>query len=45
MPSVHLNAAFSTAAPVAMAAYVLAALLCLALPETAVSEEDVIAAG
>jgi EmrB/QacA subfamily drug resistance transporter len=41
----HLNHAFAITAPVAAGAYSLAALLCLALPKTAVKDEDVIAAG
>ncbi|HEX3955169.1 MAG TPA: hypothetical protein VHZ03_00900 [Trebonia sp.] len=41
----HLNEAFAATAPIAAGAYGLAALLCLALPKTAVKDEDVIAAG
>jgi MFS family permease len=43
--SAHLNGAFAAAAPIAAGAYGLAALLCFALPRTAVTDEDVIAAG
>ena len=41
----RLNDAFAVTAPIAAGAYALAALLCLALPKTAVKDEDVIAAG
>jgi MFS family permease len=41
----HLNDAFAVTAPIAAGAYCLAALLCLALPNTAITAEAVIAAG
>ena len=41
----HLNGAFAAVAPIAAGAYGLSALLCIALPSTAVADEDVIAAG
>jgi EmrB/QacA subfamily drug resistance transporter len=41
----HLNSSFAAAAPIAAGAYGLAALLCRALPKTAVEDEDVIASG